>query len=102
MNGKKYLLYRRSGGFDGLILDNQHELNRMFSAEMKPYFKDHMMNNFLAPAIAVCLLGTFGAVCIGLIHRFSYGFIIFAPLTGAVLVLLLIISLIRAARIQKK
>ena len=74
----------------------------MFSAEMKPSFKDHMMNNFLAPAIAVCLLGTFGAVCIGLIHRFSYGFIIFAPLTGAALVLLFIISLIRAARIQKK
>lgn len=69
---------------------------------MKFSIKNYMLDNFIAPACAVVMLGLFGAVCIGFIHRFSYSFILFMPITAAVVLLLFFMFLFRALWQVKK
>ena len=68
---------------------------------MKFSLKTYMLDHFIAPSLAVCLLGGFGAVCVGLIHRFSYGFLLFLPIVVAIIIMLFLFSITRAAWIIK-
>lgn len=53
-----------------------------------------MTEYFLAPAAAILLLGGFGTLCVGLIHRFFYGILIFGPITAGALLILFFVSLV--------
>jgi hypothetical protein len=53
--------------------------------------KQVLIEHFAAPCLAILVLGGFGALCVGLIHKLSFGLLIFVPLTlGAILILVFI------------
>ncbi len=88
--------------YGNTVLDGNHmKLIIKEDEVMKFSLKTHMIDYFLAPATAVCFLGGFGAVCVGLIHRFSYGFLLFFPIIVVVIFMLLAVSITRAAWIIK-